>query len=79
MADLDAELLALAGGDDSSGEEDSSPPSPPQRRSPSRQSSSSSEKDTADMSRKGIAQPVKKSRARKPARRAQYSEDEGEE
>lgn len=78
MADLDAELLALAGGD-SSGEEDSMPPSPPQRRSPSRRSPSSSDKEAPEMSRKGVAQTVKKSRARKPARRSRYSDDEGEE
>lgn len=77
MADLDAELLALAGGD-SSGEEDSMPPSPPQRRSPSRRSLSTSSKESPDMGRKGVAQPVKKTKARKPARRKQYSDDEGE-
>ena len=78
MADLDAELLALAGGD-SSGEEDSMPTSPPPRRSPSRRSPSSSGKDSpADMARKGVAQTTKKAKARKPARRSQHSDDEDE-
>ncbi|ETN41363.1 uncharacterized protein HMPREF1541_03298 [Cyphellophora europaea CBS 101466] len=80
MADLDAELLALAGGD-SSGEEDSMPASPRQKRSPSRRSRSlSSDKATppADMARKGTAQAVQKTKARKPARRSRYSDDEDE-
>lgn len=77
MADLDAELLALAGGDDS-GEEESMPPSPAQRSSPSRRSPSSSGKGSPDMARKGVAQTAKKARARKPARRTSYSDD-GEE
>jgi RNA polymerase-associated protein RTF1 len=77
MADIDAELLALAGGDDS-GEEESMPPSPAQRSSPSRRSPSSSDKETPEMARKGVAQTVRKSRARKPARRNSYSDDDEE-
>lgn len=77
MADLDAELLALAGGD-SSGEEDSTPGSPPPRRSPSPRSPSFGEDSSPDMARKGIAQTTKKAKARKPARRSQSDdEDEG--
>lgn len=71
MADLDAELLALAG-DDSGSEEGSI--SPPARQ----QSSSPRESPEPDMARKGIAKPVKKSGARaKPTkRRKSYSSSE---
>ena len=69
MADLDAELLALAGGD-SSGEE--SPPSPAARKSPS---PARAQKLSADMARgaKGVATKVKKTK-----RRRDYSDDEDE-
>ncbi|KAK7900021.1 RNA polymerase-associated protein rtf1 [Exophiala xenobiotica] len=72
MADIDAELLALAGGD-SSGEESmhSSPkrksPSPPRNKKQSRRS------PTPDMARKGVAKTVKR-----PRRRKVYSDDEDE-
>ena len=67
MADLDAELLALAGGD-SSGDE--SLPSPPARKSPS---PTRTQKSSADMARgtKGLATKVKKTK-----RRRDYSDDE---
>ena len=77
MADLDAELLALAGGD-SSGEEESMP-------SPSREKSSSplrptrpAQASSADMARKGIAKPVAKSTKRTVKKRKTYSDDEDE-
>lgn len=87
MADLDAELLALAGGD-SSGDEGSMSATPPptNKRSPPRRRSrsSSSRRESLppeDMGRKGIAQKVKKGATRKPAvrRKRSYSEDEDEE
>ena len=77
MADLDAELLALAGGD-SSGDEGSLP-------SPSREKSSSplrsprpTQSSSTDMARKGMAKPVVKS-TKKPARKRKvYSDHEDE-
>lgn len=65
MADLDAELLALAGGD-SSGEE--SMPSAPKRKSPSPRQHS----PPADTSRKAT------SKGRKVRRRKGYSDDDEE-
>ncbi len=64
MADLDAELLALAGGD-SSGED--SMPSSPKRKSPSppRNKKQSRESPPADMALKGIAKTVKRTKRRK--------------
>lgn len=69
MADIDAELLALAG-DDSSGEE--SMPSPPREKSPSPRRTSKPSRDSkaTDMGRKGTA------RARKSKSRKDYSDDE---
>lgn len=72
MADLDAELLALAGGDESSADERppspvNHPPSPQQHHLPPKSSS------PADMGRKGTAKVVKK-----PRRRSAESDDEGE-
>ena len=72
MADLDAELLALAGGD-SSGEE-SIPPSPKQHSpSPPRFKRQSRESPLPDMARKGVAKSVKRTKRRKA-----YSDDEDE-
>jgi RNA polymerase-associated protein RTF1 len=77
MADLDAELLALAGGDDSSGEE--SMPSSPKQKSPSRSPSPprskkpSRESPPPDMARKGVAKTVKRVKRRK-----NYSDDDDE-
>lgn len=72
MADLDAELLALAGGD-SSGEE--SMPSSPKEKSPSppRSKKQSRESPPPDMARKGVAKAVKRTKRRKT-----YSDDEDE-
>ena len=71
MADLDAELLALAGGDDSSDEEAPMPshnksdsPLPP---SPSNEQQHNTE-PAVDMARKGIAKPVKRSKKAKADR-----------
>jgi hypothetical protein len=76
MADLDAELLALAGGD-SSGEEESLPsPSGDKSSSPPRLTKST--QDSADMARKGIAKPVPKSTKRIAKKRKTYSDDEDE-
>jgi RNA polymerase-associated protein RTF1 len=72
MADLDAELLALAGGD-SSGEE-SIPSSPkPKSPSPPRSKKQSRESPPPDMVRKGVAKAVKRNKRRKT-----YSDDEDE-
>lgn len=77
MADLDAELLALAGGD-SSGEE--SVPSSPKQKSPSPSSSPPRTKSKlreslpADLARKEVAKSSKRARRRKT-----YSDDEEEE
>lgn len=64
MADLDAELLALAEGD-SSGDE--SIASPPTKKSPSPQRPTKQPRHSPapDMARKGTAKPVKRSRRRK--------------
>jgi len=74
MADLDAELLALAGGD-SSGEE--SLPSSPKPKSPSpsppRSKKQSRESPSPDMARKGVAKPTKRAKRRK-----HYSDDDDE-
>ncbi len=64
MADLDAELLALAGGDESSGEE-SSPQIKQKSPSPNRPVKKSRESPAPDMGRKGTAKPVKRARRRK--------------
>jgi RNA polymerase-associated protein RTF1 len=74
MADLDAELLALAGGD-SSGEEESLP-SPTRPKSSSPPPSRSAKESAADMGRKGIAKPVSKGRKRPAAKRRARSNDE---
>ncbi|KAH0845397.1 hypothetical protein Z517_11656 [Fonsecaea pedrosoi CBS 271.37] len=72
MADLDAELLALAGGD-SSGEE-SMPSSPkPKSPSPPRSKKQTRESPSTDMARKGVAKAVKRTKRRKT-----YSDDEDE-
>jgi RNA polymerase-associated protein RTF1 len=75
MADLDAELLALAGGDESSADEISSSPQPkapsPQHHHHHHQHSRSI--SPADMGRKGTAKVIKK-----PRRRPANSEDDGE-
>jgi RNA polymerase-associated protein RTF1 len=72
MADLDAELLALAGGDESSADERSPSPKPkspsPQQHHLQRRSSS-----PADMARKGTAKVIKK-----PRRRRADLDDDGE-
>lgn len=73
MADLDAELLALAGGD-SSGEE--SMPSSPKPKSSSAHTQNQlrpPQSPEPDMARKGVAKAVKR-----PRRRKAYSDDEGE-
>lgn len=64
MADLDAELLALAGGDESSGEESSPPPKqkPP---SPNRPVKRNRDSTPPDMARKGTAKPIRKARRRR--------------
>ena len=64
MADLDAELLALAGGDDSSAEETFSPP---KQKSPLPQRSNKQIRNSppADMARKGTARVTKKIRTSK--------------
>ncbi|EEP81272.1 predicted protein [Uncinocarpus reesii 1704] len=62
MADLDAELLALAGGDDSS-DEGTSTPAPQKNLSPLHSSSKeqhSVEDQVDEMARKGMARPVKR-------------------
>jgi RNA polymerase-associated protein RTF1 len=75
MADLEAELLALAGGDESSADERSPSPKPkspsPQHHHHHHQHSRSI--SPADMGRKGTAKIIKKSR-RRPAN----SDDDGE-
>ena len=64
MADLDAELLALAGGDESSGEESS--PQPKQKSpSPNRSVKRTRDSPAPDMARKGTAKPIRKARRRK--------------
>jgi RNA polymerase-associated protein RTF1 len=75
MADLDAELLALAGGDSSGEEESLSPPSREKSSSPPR-SSRPAQDSATDMARKGIAKPVAKSAKRTVRRRKTYSNDE---
>lgn len=72
MADLDAELLALAGGD-SSGEESVAPSPKPKSPSPSRSKKPSRESPPPDTSRKGVAKTVKRAKRRK-----NYSDDEDE-
>lgn len=73
MADLDAELLALAGGD-SSGEEESLPPSPKEKSpSPPRSRKQTRQSPQPEMARKGVAKTVKRAKRRKT-----YSDDEDE-
>ncbi|KIX07193.1 uncharacterized protein Z518_01846 [Rhinocladiella mackenziei CBS 650.93] len=72
MADLDAELLALAGGD-SSGEESVRSSPKPKSPSPPRPISKSRESPLPDMARKGVATTVKRAKRRK-----NYSDDEDE-
>lgn len=72
MADLDAELLALAGGD-SSGEESVHSSPKPKSPSPSRSKSNSRVSPQPDMTRKGVAKTTKRARRRK-----NYSDDEDE-
>ncbi|KAK2868002.1 hypothetical protein FQN49_003247, partial [Arthroderma sp. PD_2] len=78
MADLDAELLALAGGDDSSDEE--SPAISQQKdkdqQDPSSASPTTKDQNEDDMGRKGVARSVK--RPRKRARAYNDEEEEGE-
>ena len=64
MADLDAELLALAGGDESSGEDSYSPPKQ-KSPSPKRPAKQSRDSPSPDMARKGTAKAVKRARRRK--------------
>lgn len=64
MADLDAELLALAGGDESSGEE-SSPPPKQKSPSPNRPVKRNRDSTPQDMARKGTAKPIRKARRRR--------------
>lgn len=61
MADLDAELLALAGGDESSGEE-SSTQLKEKSSSPNRPVKKSRESPDPDMPRKGTAVPIRRSK-----------------
>jgi RNA polymerase-associated protein RTF1 len=71
MADLDAELLALAGGDESS---DERPPSPGQTlSSPQPNRLPPHSHSPPDMGRKGTAKVVKK-----PKRRSADFDDDGE-
>lgn len=64
MADLDAELLALAGGDESSGEESS--PQPKQKSpTPNRPVKRSRDSPLSDMGRKGTAKLIRKGRRRR--------------
>jgi RNA polymerase-associated protein RTF1 len=64
MADLDAELLALAGGEESSGEESS--PQPKQKSpSPNRAVKRTRDSPPQDMARKGTARPIRKARRRR--------------
>lgn len=64
MADIDAELLALAGGDDSSDEEVSMPsntkPASPTPPTSSTEQQHNTEESTAEMARKGVARTVKR-------------------
>lgn len=69
MADLDAELLALAGGD-SSGEESYPSPPPTRRKSPSPHRTQY-RSPARDMGIKGTAKAVKKTRPR----RNEYDDD----
>ncbi|OCT47620.1 RNA polymerase II transcription elongation factor Rtf1p [Cladophialophora carrionii] len=71
MADLDAELLALAGGD-SSGEE-SMPSSPKEKSSSPPRSKKQSRDSPPTEARKGVAKTVKRTKRRKT-----YSDDEDE-
>lgn len=73
MADLDAELLALAGGDDSSAE-DGSPP-PPNNKSSSPVQSPRQSPSSSAMGFKGTARTVKKTKTRRLVRK-QDSDDE---
>lgn len=66
MADLDAELLALAGGDSSS---DESPTSPPREKS----SSPVYDKRGSSTARKSTSRNIKQGR-----RRTDHSDDEGD-
>ncbi len=77
MADLDAELLALAGGD-SSGEDDSLPPSSREKSSSPPRASRPAQDSSTDMARKGIAKPAAKSARRPGKRRKSYSDEEDE-
>ncbi|EER25616.1 hypothetical protein D8B26_000067 [Coccidioides posadasii str. Silveira] len=76
MADLDAELLALAGGDDSSDEETSMPAQSKELSPPPSPSSKEKQPEDEDeeMARKGVARPVK----RRKRARIEEEEEEGE-
>jgi len=73
MADLDAELLALAGGDSSGEESMPSSPKPKSSTPPRTKQLSRRAPSPADMARKGVAKTVKR-----PRRRKAYSDDEDE-
>ncbi|KAK2759878.1 hypothetical protein FQN54_002612 [Arachnomyces sp. PD_36] len=69
MADLDAQLLALAGGDDSSDDEVTVPsntkrtsPSPQPPSDEQHQNNNNTEESTEDMARKGVARTVKRAK-----------------
>lgn len=65
MADLDAELLALAGGDDSSDEETSVPVHSKHDSPPDSNGAEQPHAESTDtMGRRGIAKPVNKSKRR---------------
>src|SRR5262245_43091634 len=74
MADLDAELLALAGGDDSSDEETSVPVQPKLASPPLASSREQPESEqSGEMARKGAARLVQR-----PKKVRKVDEDEGE-
>ncbi|KAI1609097.1 hypothetical protein EDD37DRAFT_138702 [Exophiala viscosa] len=73
MADLDAELLALAGGDSSGEESTPSSPKPKSSSPPRTKQQLRRAPSPADMARKGVAKTVKR-----PRRRKAYSDDEDE-
>lgn len=74
MADLDAELLALAGGDESSGDEAS--PQPQNKLSSPATSPHQRSSTPSAMGQRGTAQRVKKTRARRVARKRDSDDDE---
>ena len=78
MADLDAEILALAGGDESS---DEGSPMPTKEKSPSPQPTSPQHHhhdsdDAAEMGRKGTAKVAGKGQTTRKARRVKRADSE---